>query len=52
MIKSEITSLGSDKYNNNALAARDLYAMNVLKFIRINESILMYIFATLHHKNC
>ncbi len=42
MIKSEITSLGRDKYNNNALAARDLYAMNVLKFIRINESILMY----------
>jgi hypothetical protein len=36
MIKSEITSIGRDKYNNNAFATRDLYAMNVLKFIRIN----------------
>jgi hypothetical protein len=52
MIKREITSIGRDKYNNNALAARDLYVMNVLKFIRMNESFLMYLFATIHHKNC
>jgi hypothetical protein len=51
MIKREITTLGRDKYNNNALAARYLFAMNVLKFIRINESILMYLFVTVHHKN-
>jgi hypothetical protein len=25
--------------------------MNVLKFIRINESIFMYLFVTIHHKN-
>ncbi len=42
----------SRKDSNNALATRDLYAMNVLKFTRINESILMYLLATIHHKNC
>jgi hypothetical protein len=26
--------------------------MNVLKFIRNNESIFMYLLATIHHKNC
>jgi hypothetical protein len=49
MIKMEITSVGRDKYNNNALAARDLYTMNVLKFIRMNESIFIYLFATIHY---
>jgi hypothetical protein len=52
MIKMEITSVGRYKYNNNALTARDLYTMNVLKFIRNNESIFMYLLATIHHKNC
>jgi hypothetical protein len=41
--KKEITSLEKDKYYNNVLAAKDLYAINILKLESMRVFLCIYL---------